>query len=224
MTTAANDQKTPEEPAETAENAIDNGGAAPSQEAQPQTDAAQAREGDAAEAAAQSDSERVRELEEEAQSLRDQALRARAEVENVLRRTQREKEDIANYAIADFARALLPVADNLRRALAAVPQTAKEDEQVKALLEGVEMTEREFLSALDKHGIQKVEPAKGEPFDHNYHQAMTEVDAPDQGPGTVVDVFQPGYIIKERLLRPAMVTVAKKDSGKSEGENVDTTA
>jgi len=220
--TAANDEK----PQETNQPGAEAAAEANDQDAAAQDEDGQAAESEAqtADSAGQSEAERIRELEKEAESLREQALRARAEVENVLRRTQREKEDIANYAISDFARALLPVADNLRRALEAVPQEAEENQHVKTLLEGVEMTEKEFLSALEKHGIEKVAPEKGEPFDHNYHQAMTEADAPDQKPGTVVDVFQPGYIIKDRLLRPAMVTVAKKDSGKNEGESVDTTA
>lgn len=165
--------------------------------------------------------ERIRALEAEAAELKEQALRARAEVENVLRRTQREKQDIAAYAISDFARNLLPVADNLRRALEAVPAEQREEQHIKALAEGVEMTEKELLAALEKNGIRKVDPA-GEKFDHNYHQAMAEVDAPDQAPGTVVDVYQPGYVIKDRLLRPAMVTVAKKTSQRSEGDSVDT--
>jgi len=175
----------------------------------------------ASETESSDDGDRIRMLEAEAAELREQALRARAEVENVLRRTQREKQDISAYAISDFARALLPVADNLRRALDAVPKDARGEQHLKALVEGVEMTEKELLSALEKHGIRKIDPA-GEKFDHNYHQAMAEVDAPDKAPGTVVDVYQPGYVIKDRLLRPAMVTVAKKASQPSEGEAVDT--
>jgi len=182
----------------------------------------EAREQDpAADRQGESPEERIRALEAEAAELKEQALRARAEVENVLRRTEREKQDITAYAISDFARTLLPVADNLRRALDTVPEKAREQQHVKALIEGVEMTEKELLAALEKHGIRKVDPA-GEKFDHNFHQAMAEVDAPDKSPGTVVDVYQPGYVIKDRLLRPAMVTVAKKTSQPSEGESVDT--
>lgn len=192
-----------------------------SEDAAAAKDASRERETPAAERQDDTPEARIRVLEAEAAELKEQALRARAEVENVLRRTQREKQDISAYAISDFARNLLPVADNLRRALEAVPEDAREQQHVKALTEGVEMTEKELLSALEKHGIRKVDPA-GEKFDHNYHQAMAEVDAPGKAPGTVVDVYQPGYVIKDRLLRPAMVTVAKKTSQPSEGESVDT--
>ncbi len=164
-------------------------------------------------------------LNAEIETLRDQLLRSRAEVENVLRRAEREKQDLAAYAISGFARDLLAVADNLRRALEAVPEEARGDGVMKTLVDGVEMTERELLSAFSKHGIEKIIPS-GEKFDHNYHQAMAEVDAPDKPAGTVVDVYQPGYIIKSRLLRPAMVTVAKggpKEAG-AQGDNVDTEA
>jgi len=211
------------ETAETAETAADKTGDTPVAEptgAESEAEAPAAPENEAA----ADEAGRVRELEREAAELRDQVLRARAEVENVLRRTQREKQDISAYAISDFARSLLVVADNLRRALEAVPEEARGEQHMKALIEGVEMTERELLSALEKQGIRKIEP-RGERFDHNYHQAMAQVDAPDQAPGTVVDVFQPGYVIKDRLLRPAMVTVAKKQAeAGGDGDNVDTTA
>lgn len=164
-------------------------------------------------------------LQDEIDTLRDQLLRSRAEVENVLRRAEREKQDMAAYAISGFARDLLAVADNLRRALEAVPADNRGDGVMQTLVEGVEMTERELLSAFAKHGIEKIVPT-GEKFDHNYHQAMAEVDAPDSPAGMVVDVYQPGYSIKSRLLRPAMVTVAKggPKEGKAQGDTLDTEA
>lgn len=163
---------------------------------------------------------RIESLEAELAALRDQALRARAEVENVLRRTEREKQDIAAYAISGFARDLLSVSDNLRRTLDALPDALRGDGAVKIFVDGVEMTERDILAAFQRHGIEKITP-KGERFDHNFHQAMAEVES-DQPPGTVVDVYQPGYVLKGRLLRPAMVTVAKA-AGKAEGR-IDTSA
>ncbi len=166
---------------------------------------------------------RISELEGEIEHLRDQALRAHAEVENVLRRTEREKKDIAAYGIAAFARDLLAVADNLRRALEAVPEEMRADPRLKAFVEGVEMTERELLAAFERHGIRKIVPA-GEKFDHNLHQAMAEVETADQPAGTVVDVYQAGYVLKDRLLRPAMVTVARGGGAKAEPERVDTEA
>ncbi|MFQ5347582.1 MAG: nucleotide exchange factor GrpE [Rhodothalassiaceae bacterium] len=166
---------------------------------------------------------RIDELEAEIEKLRDQALRAHAEVENVLRRTEREKKDIAAYGIAAFARDLLTVADNLRRALEAVPEEVRADPRLRSFVEGVEMTERELLAAFDRHGIRKIVPA-GEKFDHNLHQAMAEVETEERPAGTVVDVYQAGYVLKDRLLRPAMVTVAKNGSTRAEPQRVDTEA
>ncbi len=157
----------------------------------------------------------LEEVEREAEELREHLLRAKAEVVNVLRRTEREKSEIARFAIADFARDLLAVADNLRRALEAVPEDLKEHAAARALIEGVEMTERELLSVLERHGVRKVAPERGERFDHNVHQAMAETDGGDVPPGHVVDVYQPGYVLDDRLLRPAMVTVARATGGRS---------
>ncbi len=140
---------------------------------------------------------------------KDQMLRALAEVENTRRRAQREIEDARKYSVANFARDVLNVADNLRRALDAVPEDAAASEDLKALVEGVSLTERELLSAMERHGIRKVDP-KGEKFDHNLHQAMFETDMAGVEPGTVIEVAQAGYVIGDRLLRPAMVGVAKK--------------
>lgn len=149
--------------------------------------------------------------------LKDQVLRARAETENVRRRADRDRADASAYAVTGFARDMLTVSDNMRRALDAMPDDVAED--MKAFVEGVEMTERELLKTMEKYGIQKVEPEVGEKFDHKFHQAMFEVPTPDHAPGSVMQVVAAGYVIKDRLLRPAMVGVAK-----GEAKAVDTEA
>lgn len=163
----------------------------------------------------------IAELEAQLRDSREQVLRARAEVENVLKRAERDRRDIAAYAVAGFARDLLAVSDNLRRALEALPEDARAAELTRAFVEGIEMTERDLLAAFERHGIRKLVPV-GEKFDHNLHQAMAEVEA-DHPAGTVVDVYQPGYVLKERLLRPAMVTVARAAPSGEPAESVDTT-
>jgi molecular chaperone GrpE len=146
----------------------------------------------------------------EANELRDKLLRTLAEMENLRRRHTRELEDARKYAMAGFARDLLDVADNMRRALAAVPDNARAgNELVETLLAGVELTERTLLNAFDKHGVKKVVPERGEKFDHNRHQAMFEVPTADLPPGHIADVMQTGWVISDRLLRPAMVGVTK---------------
>ncbi len=147
--------------------------------------------------------------ESELVELKDQLLRARAETENVRRRAAREKEDASRYAIANFARDMLSVADNMARALEALPEEDRSgDSPMASLAQGIEMTERELLAAFDRHGIKKIEPM-GEKFDHNLHQAMFEMPDDSAAPGTVVQVMQAGYVIADRLLRPAMVGIAK---------------
>jgi molecular chaperone GrpE len=142
--------------------------------------------------------------------LKDQLLRALAETENVRRRSQRDREEQVRYAAAGMARDLLNVADNLRRALDAVPAAALEsDEALRTLADGVALTERELLAAFERNAIRKVEPASGERFDPHLHQAMFEVPNTGQPSGTVVQVMQPGWVMHDRLLRPALVAVAK---------------
>ena len=159
--------------------------------------------------------ERLTALEAELADQKDRLLRALAETENVRRRAQREREDASKYAVAGFARDLLSAADNLRRALESVPEADIKDERTRSLLEGVAATERELIGAFERHGIKRIDP-KGERFDHNFHQAIFEADRPDAPGGTVVEVLQPGYSIHERLLRPAMVGVAKGGSRPAE--------
>lgn len=141
--------------------------------------------------------------------LKDRLLRAAAETENVRRRLEREKQDATAYAVTGFARDLLGVVDNLRRALDAIPADAREnDEAVKNIITGVEMTERELLNTLQRHGVARIE-AQGQKLDPNRHQAMIEVEHDDAEPGTIVQELQAGYMLKDRLLRPALVSVAK---------------
>ncbi|MFT4130846.1 nucleotide exchange factor GrpE [Labrys sp. (in: a-proteobacteria)] len=148
-------------------------------------------------------------LQAENAELKDRVLRAMAEIENVRRRGERELNDARQYAIAKFAGDMLGVADNMERALASVPAEAREtDAAVKALIEGVELTEKEMLRSLEKHGVKKLDP-KGERFDPNFHQAMFEIPDPSVPNGTVAQVVQVGYSIGSRVLRPAMVGVAR---------------
>jgi molecular chaperone GrpE len=141
---------------------------------------------------------------------KDKLLRVLAEMENLRRRTEREIADTRAYGISAFARDILAVADNMDRALGALDAELREkaDAGVKALLDGVELTERELHKVLEKHGVKKFEPV-GEKFDPNLHQAMFEVPDPSRPAGTVAQVVQPGYMIGERILRPALVAIAK---------------
>ncbi|HYG85343.1 MAG TPA: nucleotide exchange factor GrpE [Azospirillum sp.] len=176
----------------------------------------------APEAVAVPPEERIAKLEAEVASLKDQLLRAMAETENTRRRAQRDREDASKYAVASFAKDLAAVADNLRRALEAVPPEGREqDEMLKSLAVGVEATERQLLGAFERAGIKKVDPT-GETFDPNFHQVMFEIENTGKAPGTVVQVLQPGYTIHGRLLREAMVGVAK--ASPEEPQRVDTTA
>jgi molecular chaperone GrpE len=158
------------------------------------------------------DAPEVAALRAEVAELRDRALRALADAENTRKRAEREKIETSQYAVAGFARSLLPVADNLRRALDALhaDKRAMDDTQ-KAIVEGVEATERELQAVLVRHGVKLI-AAEGAKFDPHLHHAVAEVPAAGKEPGTVVNVIQSGYTIGERLLRPAMVTVAKADS------------
>jgi molecular chaperone GrpE len=141
--------------------------------------------------------------------LTDRLLRAHAEMDNFRKRADRDRDETAKYAITRFARDVLAIGDNLQRATASVPAEATDEHaSLKALLEGVSMTEREFQNVIERHGIRRIEP-QGQPFNPHQHQAMMEVQNPDVAAGTVMQVFQPGYVIEGRVLRPAMVVVAK---------------
>ncbi|WP_249692696.1 nucleotide exchange factor GrpE [Stappia sp. WLB 29] len=153
--------------------------------------------------------------------LKDRMLRTMAEMENLRRRTEKEIRDSKQYAAASFARDMLGVGDNLRRALEAISAEARDaaNESMRALIEGVEMTEREMLNQLEKHGVRRIDPA-GEKFDPNFHQAMFEVPNTEVPNNTVVQVMQAGYVIGDRVLRPALVGVSKggPKERKPEGE------
>jgi molecular chaperone GrpE len=161
-----------------------------------------------AEAAPATPGERIAALEAELAEGQDKLLRALAETENVRRRAQRERQDAEKYAVSGFARELLSVADNLRRALDSLPEKEAKDDRTKNLLAGVEATERELLAAFERNGLKRIE-AMGERFDHNFHQAVFEAENTGRPAGTIVEVLQPGYVLHDRLLRPAMVGVAK---------------
>jgi molecular chaperone GrpE len=163
----------------------------------------------AAELAQGSPAARLGTLEAELADHKERLLRALAEAENTRRRAQREREDASKYAITGFAKDLLSAADNLRRALDSLPEAEVRDERTRSLLAGVAATERELLSVFERHGIRRIDP-RGERFDHNFHQAIFEAERPDQPTGTVFEVLQPGYVLHDRLLRPAMVGVSKQ--------------
>jgi molecular chaperone GrpE len=152
-------------------------------------------------------------LAKEVADARDKMLRTLAEMENLRQRTRREVADAKTYGITGFARDILDIADNLQRALDAVPAEAKAtaDPGLKALMDGVELTERSLLNTLEKNGVRKFDPS-GERFDPNFQQAMYEVPDPSVPAGTVVQVVQAGYMIGERILRPALVGVSKGGS------------
>jgi molecular chaperone GrpE len=152
----------------------------------------------------------VEALQQENAGLKDRLLRALAEMENLRRRTEREVADAKTYGVSSFARDMLGVADNLRRALDHLPAEAREsaDAATKSLIEGVEVTERDFLSRLTRHGVKKLEP-QGERFDPNLHEALFEVPDESVPAGTVVQVVESGYTIGDRVLRPAKVGVSK---------------
>lgn len=178
----------------------------------------------AAEQAAQAETKTPREVELEAElaQLKDQLLRAVAETENVRRRLETQAEERGKYAVTNFAKDMLQVADNLRRALDSIPADARETDAVaQKLSEGVELTERSLLSALERYNIKRVE-AMGQRFDPHLHQAMMEIEDTSKPAGTVVLEMQAGYTIADRLLRPAMVGVSK--GGPKPAPEVDTTA
>lgn len=148
--------------------------------------------------------------EEEIARLKDQLIRAVAETENVRKRAQRDLDEANKYAVSNFARHLVSVLENLQRATASIDDELRaQNPQVKNLAEGVEMTQRELLGVFDKFGIRRIDP-KGEKFDHNLHQAMTQMEDDTVPPGTVLQVLQAGYTIHDRLLQPALVNVSKR--------------
>ncbi len=186
--------------------------------------AAEAEDADGPEAAESEEFAEDEEAEGGDAALKEQLLRALADAENARRRAKKDVEDARNYAISRFAQDLLGVADNLSRALENIPADKREsDDAVKAIAEGIEMTAREFETALGRHGITRIDPL-GEKFDYNLHQALFETAETDQPDGTVVQVFQTGYRIGDRLLREAMVGVAKGGTQPATDDDTDTGA
>ena len=179
----------------------------------PQTDSAPGPADQAASPASAPEAEPVdpvAALTAENQALKDKVLRTLADMENLRRRTEKEMADARTYAVAQFAQDMLTVTDNLRRALDSVTEESRQtaDTGLKSMLEGVELTERDLLKTLERHHIRKIHP-QGERFDPNLHQAMFEAEDPALPAGTVTQVVQSGFVIGERLLRPALVGVSK---------------
>jgi molecular chaperone GrpE len=196
----------------------------------PETTAGQDSAQEAAADEAVVEASRIAELETEVSSLKDQLLRALAETENLRQRTRREREDTLKYASMGLVKDLVEVTDNLKRAVDSVPAEAfEDDDQLKNLLIGVQMTDKEILSVLERHNVKQV-AALGEKLDPHSHEALFEVPDPSRPAGTIVQVMQPGYRLHERLVRPARVGVAVggpaagAETPPSPGENVDTTA
>lgn len=208
-----NSEKTPEKDA-------DENGAPPAKDAEARDEAEGEAKGEAS-GWAKGDLEALR---EENAELKDRLLRTAAEMENLRRRTERDKSDTAKFAISNFARDVLTIADNIQRAIDHVPEEAAEkDEAFKSFREGVQVTERELLNVLERHGINRLDPA-GERFDPNKHQAMFEVETEDVAEGTIVEVVQRGYVIAERVLRPALVGVSKGGPKQPKPEPAEATA
>jgi molecular chaperone GrpE len=174
------------------------------------------------EAASVPEADPIAVLEAEKADLKDKLLRLMADMENLRRRTEREVADARTYAVANFARDMLNVADNVRRAIESVPAEARESAEgaFRGLIEGIDLTERDLLKTLERHGVKRLDP-QGQKFDPNVHQAMFEVPNPDVPSGTVVQVVQSGYVIGERVLRPALVGVAKGGPKPAAGGNGD---
>lgn len=162
----------------------------------------------AAAEAAEASAARIAALENALAEAQQEALYAKADVQNVRRRAEKEVADAHAYSATKFARDILSVADNIGRALDLIPATAREDDAWKGLIVGLEATGRELSAVFERNGIRRVD-SMGQPLDPNLHQAMMEIPTGDAAPGTIVQEIQPGYMIKDRLLRPALVGVAK---------------
>ncbi|MFC4352360.1 nucleotide exchange factor GrpE [Fodinicurvata halophila] len=189
----------------------------------PSAVAEQERDGDEA-TPDETEGDETEALRAEIASLKDQLLRAMADAENIRNRARKERDEAVKYAGGGLAKDLLSVADNLRRALDSVPAgAAEENEHLKSLMTGVEMTEKSLLEAFEKNHIKRIDPV-GERLNPHYHEAMVEVEDPNYPPGTISQVLEPGYILHDRLLRPARVAVSKGSSQNGPGGQVDTQA
>jgi molecular chaperone GrpE len=178
------------------------------------------QESTAAAAAISTAQDPLENLQAEVAKLRDQWVRAVAETENVRKRGERDREETSKYAITAFAREMVSVLENLKRASEHIPEEVRSDALLGKFAEGIDLTLKELLAIFERHHIRRIDPM-GEKFDHNYHQAVVQVERPDLPSGTVVQVVQAGYVIHDRLLRPAMVAVSKQGEPVKQ---VDTTA
>jgi molecular chaperone GrpE len=212
--------ETPEEAAAAADAAADMAA-----EAAEAAEAEEQAEADAAGEDVQVEIDAAGKADAEIADLKDKLLRALADIENLRRRSQKEREDALKYASANFARDMLSVADNLRRAIESIPEEGDPDgAALVGFIEGIALTEKDLLSALERHKITKIEPM-GEKFDPQFHEALFEIPTNDAASGTVMQVMETGYTIHDRLLRPAKVGIAKAapaDTGS--GDQVNTTA
>lgn len=179
------------------------------EDTKPQGDSAVNEDAGVAEAPEAGVEDALASLRDDLEAAKQEVLYAKAETQNVRRRLEKDIADTRAYAATGFARDILSVADNLARALESIPAELKEDEKLKGLVSGIEATGREIDKVFAAHGISRI-AAKGLPLDPNQHQAMIEIPSAEAEPGTVVQELQAGYMIKDRLLRPAMVAVAKK--------------
>ncbi|AIL65639.1 HSP-70 cofactor [Rickettsiales bacterium Ac37b] len=171
---------------------------------------AESKNGEFSENIKQQDQEVIQNFEKEITLLKDQLLRAVAETENVRRRAEKQYEEASKFAITNFARDLINVMENLYRATEfASSSDVAFTPELKAVIEGVEITQKEFISVFEKHGLKRIVPARGEKFDHNIHQAVAHVEDQELESGLVTQIMQAGYTLKDRLLRPAMVAVSK---------------
>lgn len=160
-------------------------------------------------------------FKKQAEEFKDAALRAAAEADNTRKRAAKDVEEANKYGISSLAQDLISVLENLQRTTDAIPEEAKSDGIIKNLSDGVELTKKELLNVFEKRGIKRIEPEIGERFDHNFHQAMAQIEDPKFDSGCIIQVMQAGYVIHDRLLRPAMVTVSKGNPAKPQ---VDTSA
>jgi len=163
---------------------------------------------EAMEQAANADKDPIADMMKERDDMRDKLLRALAEADNTRKQAEKRQSDTQKYAVAGFAKDMLDIADNLRRALEAISEDQLQDDNVKLLHEGVAATERVMLSNFEKHGIQKIQPTEGK-FDPNFHEVMFEGPADGKQAGEIIQLLEPGYVLHDRLLRPARVGVAK---------------
>ena len=161
----------------------------------------------------------IQKLNEEIEGLKDQRLRAVAELENFRKRAEKEQSDALKYGIANFAKEIINIGDNIERAKSSISDDVKSNDSIKSVVEGLDLIAQSTLSTFEKIGIKKIE-SLNEKFDHNLHQAMMEIEKNDCEPGTIVQELIPGYTLHDRLLRPAMVGVSKKPQKADEVENV----